>query len=148
MKALIILPTLLTIFLGCGKKCYMTAPSPLYFSLKEKGQSLSEELLNKLKLSYFENSEMKYDPCAKKLTDFKIMMIPGIDWLSKKGSIKEFYLEYPDNTRDTIYANFRTRKTECDDMYELAEPLRFNGKVVDRFDTTVLKGCRVYVFEK
>ena len=148
MKALIILPVLLTIFFSCGKRCYMAPPSPLFFLLKEKGQPLSDEVLNKLTISYVENGEHKVDPYTKKLDDLKIMMIPGIDWLSKKGSIKEFYIEYPNNTKDTIYANFKTRKSECNDIYELAEPIRFNGKVSDRFDTRVLKSCRVYVFEK
>lgn len=91
MKALIILAALLTIFISCGRKCYMAPPSPLFFLLKEKGQPLSDEVLNKLTISYVENGEYKVDPYTKKLDDLKIMMIPGIDWLSKKGSIKEFY---------------------------------------------------------
>lgn len=148
MKFFIVLSVLLTIFISCGRKCYMAPPLELRFLLKEKGQLLSSEALNKLTLSYVENGKRKEDPYIKQSSP-SIMMIPGINWLSGKNNIKTFYLEYPDSpNQDTLFVNYKIEKSECGDVYTLAEPVRFNGKVVDKFDTTILKSCRVYVFEK
>lgn len=146
---------------GCiGRKCCDPGPTSFYpedlvFHVTKDGTSLSDSILSRVRLSYFQNGTKQYSSSLRLgFNDSSVnsgVMIASIGFISANDGVKNFYLEYPDTDVDTILADYRNESGEdairnsCRCTVPLAE-LRFNDRVPELDSFYWAK--KVYAFEK
>lgn len=162
MKTLFLAISILCISCGKLKSGYdiYKVPHTTYFVIKRDNHRLPDSILDNMKMSYYQAGSKKY------VTDFGraidengstearesgIQVTRNIGFSSSKEGIKDYYLEYPNNTRDTLYVDYNY--LDDDDAYndpcKCNYPFRaiqFNGQVpgID----SLYKFARVYILNK
>ncbi len=137
---------------GCkkGSAChYFSMPNSLFILLTQGGKRLPDSILDYTKISYYQDGNKKY------LTDFThaglewnalgIMTTRDIGSASAGLGIKTYFIEYPDATKDTLYADYESPSPSTSCVYVL-HTIKYNGMLIKQ-DTTY-KGGEVYVFNK
>lgn len=139
--------------INCSKsssKCYWQSPPPsLFFLLKKSGNRLADSILNNLKLSYLESGTKKYVPDLKRATEdgyaLGIMASRKIGILSADNHIKEFTVEYPDGSSDTLHVDFESPSPANGCYYNLKQ-VKYNNQLSYPDPTITIQ--RIYLFEK
>lgn len=138
--------------ISCSKssKChYDDIPNSLFFLLKKNGNKLPDSILNNLKLSYTEKGNKKY------LVDFKRATEEGYDWgivttrligvMSADQNIKNFIIEYPDGSNDSLWVDYEapSQKNSC---HYLLKQVKFNNEIASPDSSITIQ--TVYLFNK
>lgn len=164
MKYLIIL-SILSLFLQ-SSSCNREDPlgpqvinNSLVFLLKKGGNRLPDSILNNTKLVYFLNGQKNYlSDFARGINegpfqayDLGVLTTRNIGSSSGDNNVKEYYLEYPNGTKDTLFVDYRhvsyneAINNSCYCYYPL-EQVKYNG-VVATLDSTITQQ-KVYKFYK
>jgi len=128
---------------------YVSPPNSLFFLLKKAGNRLPDSILNNLKLSYNESGNKKF------LSDFVrataegynlgVMTTRLIGIRSADQNIKDFVIEYPNGTTDTIYADYEPPSTNNNCLY-LIKQIKYNNQI--SYPDPNIPQQTVYLFNK
>ena len=148
-------------FISCkkNKECPVfwgyLPPRSLFIELKQGGKRLPDSVLNNLKLSYIQNSTKLYISDFYRVSDnwysLGIMVTREIGLKSGDSNIKNYYIEYPNGTMDTVYVDYRhltqceADTSACNCLYPIYA-VKFNG-IFAPLDTTLIDEP-VYLFNK
>jgi hypothetical protein len=134
-------------------------PYSLFFKLNLNGNRLADSVLNKLKLSYYQNGSKKYisdfsraiNEGSLNAFDSGIMVTRDIGFNSGDANIKDYYLEFPDGDIDTLFVDYRKYSqceadtSVCQCLYPLYS-VHFNGQKAS--PDAYITEHTVYLFEK
>ena len=132
-------------------------PYSIFFKLIKNGNRLPDSVLDNLKLSYYQNGTKNYisdfirciNEGGVNARDLGFMTTNLIGVTSGNDNIKDYYIEYPNGTKDTLYVDYRHvstadgEKDSCFCLYPLKQ-LKFNG-LIPQIDTTI-KIQTIYIF--
>jgi hypothetical protein len=135
-------------------------PYTLFFMVKKNNQALPDSVLENMKLAYYQNGVKKYvsdftrgiNEGGFNAHDEGIQATRNIGLISGNENIKLFYLEYPDNTKDSLYVDYRhinfddAKKHPCRCEYPM-QPVKFNNLAAS-VDSSLLSIQRVYLFQR
>lgn len=137
-------------FSSCKKKgCHWASvPDTLILEFRQYGSQLPDSILQKVKLSYFDNGTKKYISDLAVASDstssnLGLMGTRNIGSISS-GSNNKFYIEFQNGwSKDSIYMHYipPSEKTNC--SYK-QEPLKFNNQIAP-IDTSFHFGSPVYI---
>lgn len=125
---------------NCAFSIYQI-PYPLVLSIRENGVRASDEVLDNVKLSYFEMGNKFFikdfqrgsNDGPYKYYDLGLMGSIDIGIVSGEQNIKTYFLEYNDGDIDTLLVNYKylSASEACDDQCKCLYPLqeiKFNNK--------------------
>jgi hypothetical protein len=152
----------ISILLSCKKSNNygpQVIPDSLIFVIKKDGNRLSDSILNNMKMSYFENGIKNYMSDFVRATnegpyngyDLGIQGSRLVGILSSEKGIKNYFLEYPDGSQDTLYVDYRllkeneAKKDPCYCYYPLTA-VNYNH-TTPNMDTSI-KWQKVFLFSK
>lgn len=139
-------------FSSCKKKgCHWASvPDTLMLEFRQNGSQLPDSILQKVKISYFDNGTKKYisDLAVASDSTFSNLGLMGTRTIGSisSGSINKFYIEYSNGwSKDSIYVHYipPSEKTNC--RYK-QEPLKFNTHTAP-VDTSFHFGSPVYILD-
>ena len=133
-------------------------PYSIFLKITKNGNRLPDSVLDNLKLSYYQNGSKKYISdfirCINEgginARDLGFMTTNIIGINSGDYNIKDYYIEYPNGTNDTLFVDYRHLSTadaandSCACLYPLKQ-LKYNG-IKPKLDTTI-KYQTMYIFE-
>lgn len=154
--AKIIFIFIIPIFLySCKKskssKCYYSGPPPtFFFTIKQNGQILPADVLNNIKVSYFEEGIKKYVNDIYQATNYYankgVLTTRTAGILSADHNIKTFFIEYPKNiSTDTVQLDYETYKPSNNCLYTVKQVTLNN---VVSVINTFFQYQPVYLFSK
>lgn len=120
---------------------YIPAHS-LFFLIKKGGARLPDSILNNMQLYYYQGGSKKYlsdftrgiNEGGFQAYDLGIQTTRNIGYISGNENTKDYYLEYPDGSLDTLFVDYRhlsesdAKNDPCYCYYPLRE-VKFNGQV-------------------
>ena len=156
MKNILYSVFLIILFISCKRNdsgsCLYSyqPPNSFFFIIKTGGQSLPNNILDSIKISYTENSIKKYITDLSYAVDYYankgILVTRNIGSTSGDSGITTFYLEFSNKLKtDTLYINFTKPAVSNGCVYVLNE-VKYNNKVsgID----SAFKYQPVYLFDK
>lgn len=162
MFTLIATVSLLSQIMSCNKKTPLGPQginNTLFFLIKKNNQRLPDSVLNATKLSYFENGIKQYQSDLSRgineggfyAADLGILTTRNTGAISSDKAIKDYFLEYPDGTKDTLFIDYRNvsyeeAKSNSCYCYRPLVGLRYNGQTPIK-DASINQ-AEVYVFSR
>jgi len=129
--------------------------SSIFFLLKKNNQRLPDSILDGLRLSYFNGSAKNYVGDFVRATSdgyaLGVMTTRDIGGYSAGANIKNYYLEYPNGSLDTLFVDYRhlsyneAVNDPCYCYYPLVS-VKYNG-VTAQLDSSITQQ-KVYKFNK
>jgi hypothetical protein len=98
---------------------YTTPPNSLFFLLKKAGNRLPDSVLDQVKMSYYLNGNKNYVMDLVRATgegyNLGVLTTRSIGILSADKKIKDYYIEYANGSKDTLFADYEapTPATNC-----------------------------------
>ncbi len=147
---------------ACNKKTPLgpqVINSSLIFLVKKNNQQLPDSILSNMKMSFYQNGSKLYQQDFVRAVnegpfygaDLGVMGPRNIGVTSGDNGVKDYYLGYPDGSRDTLFVDYQhvnyneAKNNSCYCYYPLVG-LRFNGQVPS-LDSSI-KEQNVYLFKK
>lgn len=164
MKKIIVLGIIAFVFQSssCNKKDPLgpqVINNSIFFLVKINNQRLPDSVLNNMKMSYYLSGQKKYvDDFTRGINeggfmanDMGIQTTRDVGTYSGDNNVKNYYLEYPNGTIDTLFIDYRhvsyneASTNSCYCYYPLVD-VKFNS-VVAQIDSSITQQ-RVYRFNK
>ena len=131
-------------------------PFNLVFKFIKNKEKLPDSILNNIKLSYYLNNIKQYQSIYPAADTFSKLGIQTTDidfgFISADDGVKNYYFEFPDGSKDTLYADYR-RNTEAQAFsdtcfcYIPLKHIYINGKIPN-IDSSLMMYGTVYLFNK